>query len=923
MTITKKIAIAGVIATFAGLPWVTGAPSIILYPQQVDGTLSLAVGGNQPSLASYTIEAIPASLPWHQYEDISTRAVTGPNPPMSWSMTLDGGDPADPSDNGNDYKFGVNVNLSRPDGQQSTIGYRGSLPVRVDSGTAPTVPLQLNDLRTINARLTVQNGSIQYLNVSSYIYAADDEYRAAAYFTQSTESTSVADVALVQKSSTNVYIYGSASIADAAGNARYVNLAGVQLDLSVSDGDVQWSVDAQASTGAAGVVSHDLGATGAIVSNTWIEIRGYSGNTWTSASAAVDSQSGTYSIRVPPGNYQIYPMTYFSSPSGYSYGEFAEETLTDQVVQRDFINLPIRTISLPLTIQGLYSNQTVSSAGGQFARMRDSGSSLYHWAWGYSAMEGGVIRAPLEEGLWRIYGLQASVNLPNMASTLWKYFTNQSINEVLDTHGADAATAPQTLTLTRARVFMDVNEPNAGDVQQVLRTPSAVLHRDEFDASFQQVSHTDVYASSWAPPATSGVASLTIVAEPGTYTLSPKANTEDGSSVAFPETTILFGEPVTADTGGLATWSSTEQQDVTVDVNLGASGSGTVVSVVKTTQGPPVPEGFSALCSPNQDDEAACPPIYYDITTNVTPTSPAMVCIRQSYNAIGDFNNNGSNADEIQGVLGALALYHYRETPGCDPRAAPPGGCWENLSAGTAPPGRPFVVNCAENLGACGCASSVDCGISPDVTVIQLCGVTSSFSPFAVLKVPNTQTRLSATGSGATGSMQRWSVPRGGVYRVTAVGARGGHGTNSPNLAGGCGAEVTGEFTFAVGDTLDVLVGQEGLSSGYNGGGGGGTFLAKAGVPLLIAGGGGGVRHGALVNGRDASLGNNGVSGSTSNGYTSGFVPAARKGAAGPGRRVTVQAAEDGQATAPAMAPTAKVGFPSWLREPVRAAAVA
>jgi len=87
-----------------------------------------------------------------------------------------------------------------------------------------------------------------------------------------------------------------------------------------------------------------------------------------------------------------------------------------------------------------------------------------------------------------------------------------------------------------------------------------------------------------------------------------------------------------------------------------------------------------------------------------------------------------------------------------------------------------------------------------------------------------------------TGSLQTWTVPCG-VTSVTidSYGAQGGEN-------GGLGAEVKGTFAVSPGTTIDILVGQQGLTSGSgNGGGGGGSFVWNAGNDsLLIAAGGGG-----------------------------------------------------------------------------------
>ena len=99
------------------------------------------------------------------------------------------------------------------------------------------------------------------------------------------------------------------------------------------------------------------------------------------------------------------------------------------------------------------------------------------------------------------------------------------------------------------------------------------------------------------------------------------------------------------------------------------------------------------------------------------------------------------------------------------------------------------------------------------------------------------------------GGTQIWSVPKTGVYSVTAWGASGGNATNKngdvSGTRGGRGAKIRGHFQLNAGEKLKILVGQQGgIGDSYSvkpGGGGGGTFVTKEDdTPLVIAGGGGG-----------------------------------------------------------------------------------
>lgn len=97
--------------------------------------------------------------------------------------------------------------------------------------------------------------------------------------------------------------------------------------------------------------------------------------------------------------------------------------------------------------------------------------------------------------------------------------------------------------------------------------------------------------------------------------------------------------------------------------------------------------------------------------------------------------------------------------------------------------------------------------------------------------------------------IQHWTVPQTGNYVIEAWGASGGNGTNStfPRKwrRGGLGARIKGVFFLNRGQSLKILVGQEGRTnldySPNPGSGGGASFVTfPDNTPLVVAGGGGG-----------------------------------------------------------------------------------
>ena len=114
-------------------------------------------------------------------------------------------------------------------------------------------------------------------------------------------------------------------------------------------------------------------------------------------------------------------------------------------------------------------------------------------------------------------------------------------------------------------------------------------------------------------------------------------------------------------------------------------------------------------------------------------------------------------------------------------------------------------------------------------------------------------TTFSSTSTGQNGTLQTFTVPDTGNYSIEAWGAQGGTATGS--ASGGLGARMYGEFSLVAGQTVTILVGQQGIggnnsqNSHYSGGGGGGTFVTvsphntTASICVVAGGGGGGYKY--------------------------------------------------------------------------------
>lgn len=114
------------------------------------------------------------------------------------------------------------------------------------------------------------------------------------------------------------------------------------------------------------------------------------------------------------------------------------------------------------------------------------------------------------------------------------------------------------------------------------------------------------------------------------------------------------------------------------------------------------------------------------------------------------------------------------------------------------------------------------------------------------------------SGFGCTKTVQTYTAPYSGTFKIEAWGAQGGQGSNrTTTFAGGFGAYTSGEIDLSAGDTLYLYVGCQGeahnwastetVDGGWNGGGAGGAY--SNGNNSYAAGSGGGATDIALVGG--------------------------------------------------------------------------
>jgi hypothetical protein len=842
-------------AAVAGITSVSATGVVTLYPATVSVSVDLS-----PALPVTNLSASLTPVGNGQSSSKSV-SVQGAGP-YTIDVTVDGGNPADPADAGFSYRPTLNASFQQVAGASSSLQISKYIAVLVNNtpdAPSVTVPAAFNYpvVRRVNGTVTVVGGTVSsyYLYSSASNSAANESYSGNTSASGGSQATVTRWVPMVPSSS--VSVYAVAYVVDGNGVTLYRSLASQTVSLASGDADVSWTIDLT-NTGARGTLVGDVSLTppGSTAGPSSVYVSYYGASTSTSGisgSLSVPSSQPSYSVNLNPGNYYVY-LSYSSGNPSRSWNSPGSlvAIASSQETREDFTyDLGLGRVALE--VKGFYDISKINYAY-SYLTSNSIGSSN-HSQWPVSSFEHLV---PV--GDWRSYLTylrtydQSNPALPN-DNTIYRYHYNDSdLPTVNVTAAATANLGTESVTLVKSNVYFDVLEPE-GAPQKNITYPQIYAYKTEYnpDSSLRRQSAVYSYGSS-TPKSLSG---LTMVAEPGVYTLDARA-TVDGTNTQFRGTTITFGEPQPTPSGaGVETvLTPTTNTSLQVSLDFDYVNSGGVSTVVETPLGPAPPEGFQVACGTS----GACDPIYYDISSTSQWTGETKVCIRRQFPG-------------VSARAGALfQLLHYNELL----------QTWEELLP---PNGEPTAFNCNNNPAHCGCADAASCGITPTQNVFLVCGMTSSFSPFAIfqrnLKFTNKVGGVEYTGPSGPPALQEWEVPADGVYRITATGAQGGSATSSPAHKGGCGAEASGEFQLYAGDIIEILVGQKGTSTVHAGGGGGGTFVRHWASPLVVAGGGGGVRSGALVDGRSGDLTCHGNAGSLSDDYSGNFVDGGEYGAGG------------------------------------------
>jgi hypothetical protein len=857
---------AAVAATGTVATWALATDVVVLHP----ATLRAQFTYTSEPVSSITLSAHPVAG-GHS----SSRSVAATSSPFSVDLTVEGGDgDLGASNPGVGYTTAMHVFMSSQSNTYLSTWRSGTVTVQNTSPTTPdveVVAMPLTATLRVVGDVQVVYGKLKNLSIYTAVQNAGHYHQGGGSASFPTKPASGSAWAPFPAGA-SVSVWGTAYVEDDAGNVSQRSLGTKTLVVAGPVTTTTWTIDLGDTTTVRGVLGSQMpGAPGG--RTCYYSGEGAASGVYGSKSINDGEVECVVSLS-PPATYKMYVTSRLGAPthqnvttpshvftvSGGEHIERFDESWGSAVIVLDAV--------------GMFDPGEITLGSSMYLTADLTAESSTSAADGY-------LTHLLPVGAWRHQRITASLyNASNPSLPLNElieiYDETFPLGTVTEGQITDLGTVP--LTLSRSNVFFDVKEPD-GSPEMNLRSPQVSIGKTDYGSK-----RTDIAAhgSSLSAP----VSALTVVAPPGEYWLSASAEV-NGSRVTFADSIIKFGtiletSPAQA---GLPIVLTPDDPELRVDLTFPSINQQGYTTVVQTPLGPEPPEKFKLSCDIT---EIGCRQLYYDITTTAeydggTSADPLItVCVQRTF-------HEADNA-----LASELALFHFDSTltvcePGMDPDLSTPG-CWVDITKRQqAAPHDRIVVDCTDAApGVCSCGADPLCGADPEnrKQVFKICGMTNSFSPFAVMEVSrfrytNEIDGVQYSGPDGPAALQQFQVPRSGNYRITATGARGGSSTRAPAVNGGCGAEISGTFALQAGQVIEMLVGQAGTSTTDSGGGGGGTFVVRNGEKLAIAGGGGGVRNGATVSGRHASTGANGVPGSTSSSYATPNVAGGLNGAGG------------------------------------------
>jgi hypothetical protein len=549
-----------------------------------------------------------------------------------------------------------------------------------------TTPLQLNFARSsgrIIGRVSIVGGSATRVEINASKSISTNE----SFYGNATAVSTPFDAILPFPATAGVTVQGSAVLRAAAGCDVPVTLPSKSTAVPESGSVVvTWTFDLSSEQCNQGSITGQVTLSGldgqnsdAVVQTRYVQASGPVNRT------QITDPSGNYSFSsLPPGSYYLYNTNYFNAPySGFNVQGTNLTLAAAELATRNF-NHALATAHGTLQTRGAWTLADAASIYTGFSTLNATGGYI-GGSWDYADRATGKVDVVSPAGATRLESIQPFFSkydgVRNTWQSLYLYFYPGNYPWQAVTAAGDRRDLG-TYEMETSESLLFVQPANASVGLTTLRLNGTGEVRSS-SGSYLEYRYIDLYSNAVSAPQNS--VAVTVRGAPGTYRMTATGQGTDGATYSK-QFELVLGEPANTPTG-----SGIETPISIVDEtnNTTASGSitfGEVTSPGETTvsasgSGPQAPGNFRVFGAGSM--------LYYDITTTAN-FDQATLCL--------NYDDTGLNDNQER----QLSLQHYV----CADSQANTGCAWEDITAQG----------------------------SPDITANQICGVTSSFSVFAIMQ---------------------------------------------------------------------------------------------------------------------------------------------------------------------------------------------
>jgi hypothetical protein len=544
------------------------------------------------------------------------------------------------------------------------------------------------DVGTISGDVEVIGGTVTSLQIYATAAEGDESYSARIYDSSSGLAREAFSFPMVPD--TSVRVYGNATLTTTDGVRVVRPLEQVYIDHDVNGSVLNWDFDLSDLDTTTGSLAGDIALTGDAESSVNSH-RVYAYGVYNTPTQGVSVNqyvqgNGQYLIEnLLEGDYNAYAYSYLSSPSGYirhpygSNGSNLVSITAPNTTTRDFSGATGEIVAT------LAPSGFVDVSDFSYMRASAYGVSGSPSGGGYAYRNNdagsGDARLQVTPGDWVVNSYNARLydgSDPNrpLNSYLYIYDYQAPSSPVSVGEGTRTQLPALAFETVETSIFFDVIEP-AGAPEQDIRNPRLSGWAYHYDEAGQVTRRTSLnsYGSSQSSP----TPEVRLVGEPGVYTIDAYGYV-DNANVKFATFTLTLEVPQDTPAGTDILVEPSETVDLTFD-NVVTPG---VTTVTESPIGPEEPAGFR-MSAPGGERT------YYDITTTATFDGDVKVCINYD-----DVDENGDPIFVPASREDRLKLFHYDSAT----------ATWENITLAG----------------------------SPDTENNVLCGLTDSFSLFAIME---------------------------------------------------------------------------------------------------------------------------------------------------------------------------------------------